>query len=275
MTRIYQCGKYLDIQVDKFSDVKIKKVPVKEDSNDDKRDYQSEAYHRAKQNVKRICLANLSNQKKTDVFFTLTYEETMLDYNQAMKDFATFRKRLERKGVKMKYIFVVERQKKRGKKEGNQGTWHFHGILFDVQNTCPTISKGKKIDKEIFDTLWGHGYTFLTFVDYSRKTKSGLPSHVALSNYLTKYLTKDGDKNDLPKNAKRYKCSRNLIRPQQYNAPIDYDMDYIVSLGDFVSHSTYDVTDWLTTDYYLIRSNHQDETLFFFDLKMAYHQQSH
>ena len=55
----------------------------------------------------------------------------MLDVKQFRRDWQTFVQAMRRKGHDLRYLYVIERQKQRGLKEGNEGTIHAHVIVFN------------------------------------------------------------------------------------------------------------------------------------------------
>lgn len=73
------------------------------------------------------CNANIHSK-----FLTLTFKDITLDKDIALKAFNYFTHEMKRKyNIRLSYIMIRERQKKRGLKEGNLGSWHFHMILFN------------------------------------------------------------------------------------------------------------------------------------------------
>ena len=81
----------------------------------------------ARANLRRTIWANVTPYSK---FVTLTYKDAVLDVDTVFYDLKQFFKRLNRAGYKYPYLYVLERQKERGKKEGNAGSWHVHCIFF-------------------------------------------------------------------------------------------------------------------------------------------------
>ncbi|MCU5009076.1 Rep protein [Bacillus paranthracis] len=138
---------------------------------------------RARNNIRRLALANFSNKSK---FLTLTFKENMTDITKANERFKEFVKRMRKHEQKdFKYLSVIEFQKR--------GAIHYH-MLCDLKYV-----KAKRIEE-----LWGHG-----FIKINRIT------HVDnIGAYVVKYMTKeDADERLIGK--KMYQCSRGLEKPKE------------------------------------------------------------
>ena len=129
MTTAYLCGRYLEIYTNRLS--QIPKKPVIQQASSDKiidddsiNLYIYQAYHRARQNVKRLFLTNLTSESKSDIFFTLTYSDNMSDYKQSQQDFNRFRSRCRKVGFDFPYLVISEKQKR--------GAIHHHGVFFNT-----------------------------------------------------------------------------------------------------------------------------------------------
>lgn len=187
-TTIYQCGEYIEVHTNRIS-TKSKKhlsAPFTQTINRIPSDILvHQSYHRAKNNVKRLLLTNLSGKSQTDIFFTFTYAQNMTDYQQSQLDFDKFRSRCRKVGFDFPYIVISERQKR--------GAIHHHGVFFGTG----------KIDIDKMRKLWTHGFIYLQYCQYDKPI-------TALANYLTKYMTKDPTR---AKNAKYYRSSYSLKRP--------------------------------------------------------------
>lgn len=91
----------------------------------------------AKKNLRRLINSNCT---KNDLFVTLTYSKNMQDIVQAKNDFKRFIKSMKRKGYNLKYVYVIEFQKR--------GAIHFHVIFFG----CGFI------DNKFLSEVWGLGF---------------------------------------------------------------------------------------------------------------------
>lgn len=132
-----------------------------------------------------------SNSNTWSKLLTLTFRETTLDRSIAETAFKHFMKAFKREfGYKLHYIRVTERQKKRGIKEGNEGSIHFHLILFN----------NAKIDFKRIHKIW----TIYGSIDIKR-----VDTPENLGRYLAKYLTKE----QTEINKKGYTSSKGLIQP--------------------------------------------------------------
>lgn len=140
---------------------------------------------RARRNVHDLVNTNWTEYTK---MLTLTYKETMLDYDQLAMDWKVFRKGLKRKGYNPPYLAITEHQKKRGEKEGNKGSLHMHVLLF-TDDFIP------------FDTLkdcWTKGSVDIRHIPTDNKGK-----------YVAKYINKE----TMPADKKAYRTSRKIKRP--------------------------------------------------------------
>lgn len=123
---------------------------------------------RARQQVRRIIWSNECMYTK---FLTLTYAETELSPKAVRRAVTTFVQAMRRRGYEMKYLYVLEHQKKRGAKEGNAGSLHVHMVIFVRQ----------KIKIEDIKACWKHGSENIN----ARKNIKNLGA------YVSKYITKD------------------------------------------------------------------------------------
>lgn len=156
-------------------------------NSSDEQEKRKDNLYRARQNIRRIVW---SNQSKYTKFVTLTYAQTTLDIKKVRRDITTFVQGMRRCGYDMKYLYVLENQKERGKKEHNNGSIHVHMLLFI----------DKYIPKEDLAKCWKHGFIGIEKIDNVRN----------LGAYVCKYITKD----NLAEFGKRcYSCSIGLDRP--------------------------------------------------------------
>lgn len=153
---------------------------------------------RARQSVRRIIWANLEPHSK---FLTLTYANTQLDIEVFERHFTTFLQNMKRHGYKLRYLCVIERQKKRGKKEGNIGTVHPHVVVFNDEY----------IPFELITKCWGKGNIDIHMIDGLREENGEKVKDVGA--YVCKYLTKDAE---LEWGSRSFRCSKGLKRPQEF-----------------------------------------------------------
>lgn len=147
--------------------------------------------YRARQRIRRLIWAN---QTKYTKFLTLTYAKTELDIDKVQRDIKTFVQRMRRHGYDMKYVYVLEHQRSRGLKEGNDGCLHVHMLIFNDE----------KIDLDMLNECWGHGNTDI----------SALKDVKNVGAYVCKYITKD---TLAAFNKKVFSCSRGLNRGKVEN----------------------------------------------------------
>lgn len=199
---------------------------------------------RAQDNLVLTIDANVSEYTK---LITLTFGDKVLDRQKAMRKFQTFRINFRRKfGMKLKYAGVTERQKKRGKKEGNAGTWHFHLAVF-VDDYLPF---------EKLKACWPHGSVDVKAIDDVKN----------VGRYLGKYMTKSD--NDVGLNAKAVLKSHGLRKPiivYDDNVPFDVSdakPEYSTAY-DVVNEGTGEVKPLQMSEYSIshLRQNGKDATL--------------
>lgn len=152
--------------------------------------------YRSRCNVRRIIWSNLTPYTK---MLTLTCAQTCLDKDDFERKLQTFVQAMKRKGFKLRYLYVLEHQKSRGVKEGNEGSWHAHFIIFN----------NEKIPLDVLNSCWKHGNTDIRVLDGLRAHGSNeLINSVAA--YCSKYITKE---NSQEFNTHVFRCSKGLDRP--------------------------------------------------------------
>lgn len=161
-------------------------------------------------------------------FFTLTFDPTrygtddVIRYDLMKNWLHREREKARYQGKEFRYIFVPEFHKGEGK---NAKTIHWHGI---VGGYCPDLTdSGKKHrNVKVYNCdSWEFGFSNITKVK----------SKIKISNYMTKYITKDLLDSPVRKGKKKYWSSKNLKIPQKnyLNKKIDIDLSPDFS-NDFV-----------------------------------------
>lgn len=107
-------------------------------------------------------------------------------------------------GKEFKYLIIPEKHK--------SGRWHFHALISGYTSTLKDTKLKTITLRPIYNiTSFRSGFTTAVVID----------SKEAVSNYVTKYITKDFITSF---NQRRFFCSRNLIRPvKQVNSNIFRD----------------------------------------------------
>lgn len=151
-------------------------------------------------------LRGYARENKFDYFWTLTFDPKKC----GQSDYFRFtemgswlereRKKAKRKNKEFYYIFVPEYHTGTGE---NSGTIHWHGV---TGGYVPELVETDKIFKGIKvynckDWKWG-------FTNVQR-----VRSKIKVSNYITKYITKDFANSPARKGKKKYWCSKNLKTP--------------------------------------------------------------
>lgn len=135
---------------------------------------------RAQRSVRQIIWANIGKYTK---FLTLTYSKTVLDFETFSYNFDAFKKAMSREGYKLKYLYVLERQKERGEKEGNEGCLHCHLVVFNDEY----------IPYYIIRKCWHYGNIDIHVLKGTRY-EDNHRSHEKINDlaaYVSKYITKD------------------------------------------------------------------------------------
>lgn len=158
---------------------------------------------RARQTVRRLIWCNLTPHTK---FLTLTCKDTCTDVKAFQRKMQTFFQAMTRKGYKLRYLYVLERQKKRGVKEGNSGTWHAHVVVFNDE----------KIPLEVLKSCWKHGRTEIKMLNGLRVKDDEKINDVGA--YVCKYITKEAA---LEFGMQCFRCSNGLHRPYEVNLKAD------------------------------------------------------
>jgi len=145
----------------------------------------------ARTQIRRLVLANERAWGQRLKFITFTFARNQCDLDGAMKMWDDYMKRMRRAYGPMKYLAVVEFQKR--------GAVHFHVLFFNL----PFIY-GVKDD---LAEMWGHGFVKVITVNHVKN----------LGAYVSKYLRKEiMDKRLLGRKA--FFCSRGLIQPLEFRA---------------------------------------------------------
>lgn len=158
---------------------------------------------RARQTVRRLIWCNITPHTK---FLTLTCKDTCTDVKAFQRKMQTFFQAMTRKGYKLRYLYVLERQQKRGVKEGNSGTWHAHVVVFN----------NEKIPLNILKSCWNHGRTEIKMLNGLRVKDDEKIKDVGA--YVCKYITKEAA---LEFGSNVYRCSKGLHRPYEVNLKAD------------------------------------------------------
>ena len=157
---------------------------------------------RVKKKLRRLINSNVTGN---DLFVTLTYADNMCDVDKGKKDFKVFIKAMKRKGFNLKYVYVVEFQKR--------GAVHFHVILFG----CGYI------DSNFLSDVWKKGFVKINRINDVDNVGS----------YVVKYMGKDiiDDRlvgKDLYGRSRGLKESVEINNPQEVCQLLEANIDNIV-----------------------------------------------
>lgn len=161
----------------------------------------------ARKRLRRLINSNVTGN---DMFVTLTYANNMCDITQAKKDYKVFIKAMKRKGYDLKYVYVVEFQKR--------GAVHFHAIFFD----CGYI------DSLFLASVWKRGFVKINRINDVDNAGA----------YVVKYMNKDlVDDRLIGKDL--YGRSRGLKEPIETNKPQEVNGLLEAYADDLVYCSSY------------------------------------
>jgi len=155
----------------------------------------------------RSALYMYARQCNWEYFITLTYSpdklENRYDFSLCMKKVHTWINNCKkRKAENLLYLLVPEQHK--------DGAWHIHGLLCNTTGLTFTDS-GKRYNGKIVYNLddWKLGFSTATKVTDTYK----------VSNYITKYITKDLCA--VTSGKQRYFVSKSIPKPKTYTALVD------------------------------------------------------
>lgn len=145
---------------------------------------------------------DLSRANEWEYFITLTFSPERVDrydYSDCTKKLSKWLNHMQTDcNGTLKYLVVPERHK--------DGAYHFHGLIADCEG-LDILPSGHydKTGKAIYNLgKYKFGFTTATRVEVN----------AAVTKYITKYTTKDLMEHT--KNKKKYWCSRNLKKPQEF-----------------------------------------------------------
>ncbi|MFR2585199.1 MAG: hypothetical protein ACLTAK_01375 [Bacilli bacterium] len=267
--KVIQCGEYY--QIYRFNKIKIKNDKIKEKINDKKNsvdlwidvdtdklikfeNYQKKPSRgvivkknidRSKFQLQRLIKAN---ENKFKTFITLTFSDNLKSIEEANKKFDIWRTKIKSIYKDFSYVCVPEFQKR--------GAVHYHLLTdLEIENEYQYIRRNKLTKVKLilpqegknsqFDVkYWSYGFTSVFNV-----------KDINIVGYLSKYMTKDIDNRLFGK--RRYLCSNNLIKPNEYyinlyddqefsiiadilaNSDITYDSSYLDVFGDVIDYTEY------------------------------------
>lgn len=198
---------------------------------------------RAKRMIREYSLCN-----DFTYFFTSTVNSELADrysLSECQKNIRKVMKSIKRKNKAFIYLFITEKHK--------DGAFHFHGLCSDLELY---INNNGYYSSKDFDKLGFNSF-------------SKIKSKEKVSNYITKYITKDCVKNE---SGSIYFCSRGLKRAMSYEL-IDFDIyksGLKVWQNDYIIICDYNIND-LTQEQLLYLSHNLEEKKHFFDRLLPKH----
>lgn len=155
--------------------------------------------YRARKAVRQRVWSNVTPHSK---FLTLTTADTVLDVKIFCRRLTTFFQSMKRAGYDLRYLYVLERQKERGIKEGNEGSVHAHIIIFNDEFIPFDI-----INKHWKGTTDIHMLNGLRWENGEKVRDAGA--------YICKYVTKEAN---IEWGSHCFRCSKGLNKPIEFPA---------------------------------------------------------
>lgn len=168
---------------------KKQKIPLPLDSDEksesekkqEKKERTMFSINRTRTLIRRI----INSNKDLEKFVTLTFKENLKDIQQANRIFSKFIMRLKYKYPELKYLAVIEFQKR--------GAVHYHFL-----SNLPYVSNN------ILSEIWGNGFVKINEIKHVDN----------IGAYVCKYLQKDVF-DERMSGQKKYFCSKNCIKPTE------------------------------------------------------------
>lgn len=195
----------LPIQCDYERRHNVTKLKVPDNEEYVRRD---DSLSRSRQIVRRIIWCNVTPHTK---FLTLTVKDNITDVKEFRRMFTTFLQAMKRNGYDLRYLYVLERQKR--------GAIHAHCVIFNDE----------KIPLKILKKCWHYGRSEIKILNGLKyKTDEKI---VDVGAYVCKYITKESVSEW---GSRTYNCSKGLKRSydislKQYG---DYDFGLMEDPND-------------------------------------------
>lgn len=229
------------VSKDKYIDTRTGEIKERKQSKN--REENKKGIIRSIARLRDIIKCNIKNDGSC-VFVTLTYEKPMTNYDEMIKDFNNFNRRLRRtlssmnqleEGQKIyNFIVVYEPQ---GEEADNR--WHLH-LLLVFEDKAPLSSL-----QDIMDEVWGNGYTEVGLVKdveglvgYFNVTKDETPEDINKKTFI-----KASRLALYPTGKKLYSHSRGMDKPEKI---IVKEEDLQQHIGEAVK--VYETGNIVTTD---------------------------
>lgn len=154
--------------------------------------------HKLSNNISRAISTcrNIALSNEWDYFITLTLDPqkyNRYDLVTFHNDLSKFFKKINRKyNCKIRYLLVPEQHK--------NGAWHIHGLIADIPTILLDHNKNGFLDFKLYSNNFGY-----CSID-------PVISHIAISLYITKHLSKQIYNGVIDRGEHLYYCSRGLNR---------------------------------------------------------------
>jgi len=168
---------------------------LKQISDLDKEENKQRSLRRARSVIRKKII-----EGELDHFLTLTYKENKKDVAECWKDWKKFIRLVQKKYPTLKYLVIIERQKR--------GAIHFHVAVHGFMHVQSV--------RRLWLQVVGQGN-----IDIKRRRHN--QSMHGLAKYITKYLTKQYDELESFQNL--YRCSKNIkLKQIKFYLPKEHAM---------------------------------------------------
>lgn len=169
----------------------------------------------------RIFEYAICNKFEYFVTLTLSQERDRYDLSGYIKDLGQMIRNYRRLyDVNIQYLLIPEQHV--------DGAWHMHGLIIGLPESHLRENKNGYLEWQYYTDRFGY------------MSIGKIKHHLAVSKYITKYISKNMKNTEIEKNKKLYYVSRGLNRPEKIKegtlhsgkaeqVPWKYENDYILS----------------------------------------------
>lgn len=193
--------------------VKSNLLSFKDNSNNSSSNYDVEQNKMKRVFEIRRKIFDYSKENSFEYFGTFTFNSSFEDNESRFKEMKRYleviRTRAKRADIELRYIVVPELHK--------SGLIHFHGLFGGFKLNL--VDSGHKFKNTKIYNLEDFEAGFTNFQLIRSKDK--------ISNYITKYITKNLLDSPVSKNKKKYWCSKNLKLPVEKRLEKEIDIEFL------------------------------------------------
>ena len=154
-----------------------------------------------------------SKENQFDYFATFTFNSDFSSNEERFKEMMRYlkfmRNRAMRAGVELRYLVVPELHK--------SGLVHFHGLFGGFKLNL--VDSGHKFNNSKIYNIADFEAGFTNVQKIRSKDR--------ISNYITKYITKNLLESPVAKGKKKYWCTKNLKLPREFRIDKELDINFL------------------------------------------------